>query len=67
MVLTTEICGNYVMGLNFKLDVGLYQLDQQAACQRIGKFSTDANLKESLLATFGNFTFPKLQAVPAVA
>ncbi len=22
------------MGLNFKLDVGLYQLDQQVACQR---------------------------------
>jgi hypothetical protein len=22
-------------GLNFKLDVGLYQLDQQVACQRI--------------------------------
>ena len=25
-------------GLNFKLDVGLYRLDQQVACQRIGKF-----------------------------
>jgi len=24
-------------GLNFKLDVGLYRLDQQVACQRIGK------------------------------
>lgn len=23
-----------VTGLNFKLDVGLYQLDQQVACQR---------------------------------
>lgn len=22
------------MGLNFKLDIGLYQLDQQVACQR---------------------------------
>jgi hypothetical protein len=27
----------YVVGLNFKLDVGLYRLDQQVACQRIGK------------------------------
>jgi hypothetical protein len=26
----------YGTGLNFKLDVGLYQLNQQAACQRIG-------------------------------
>jgi hypothetical protein len=25
------------MGLNFKLDIGLYQLDQQVACQRIDK------------------------------
>ena len=25
------------MGLNFKLDVGHYRLDQQVACQRIGK------------------------------
>lgn len=24
-----------VTGLNFKLDVGLYRLDQQVACQRI--------------------------------
>ena len=53
------------MGLNFKLDVGLYQLNQQVACQRIDT-SIDANLKKSLLATFGNFQFPK-QAVPVVA
>jgi hypothetical protein len=25
------------VGLNFKLDIGLYQLDQQVACQRIDK------------------------------
>jgi hypothetical protein len=24
-----------ITGLNFKLDVGLYRLDQQVACQRI--------------------------------
>jgi hypothetical protein len=29
-------------GLNFKLDVGLYRLDQQVACQRIGKTLLDA-------------------------
>jgi hypothetical protein len=29
--------GSTDTGLNFKLDVGLYRLDQQVACQRIGK------------------------------
>ncbi len=39
-------------GLNFKLDVGLYRLDQQVACQRIGKTFTDANLKDRAVAYF---------------
>jgi hypothetical protein len=53
----------HVRGLNFKLDVGLYRLDQQVACQRIGKPFLDANstkdadlspsLLDSLKATFG--------------
>jgi hypothetical protein len=30
------------MGLNFKLDVGLYQSDQQVACQRYRQNTTDA-------------------------
>jgi len=38
------------MGLNFKLDVGLYRLYQQVACQRIGKTFTDANLKDRAVA-----------------
>ena len=33
-------------GLNVKLDVGLYRLDQQVACQRIDKPFTDASLKD---------------------
>ena len=42
------------MGLNFKLDVGLYRLDQQVACQRIGKPFTDANLKDRFTAFVSN-------------
>lgn len=30
------------MGLNFKLDVGLYRLDQQVACQRYRRPILDA-------------------------
>jgi hypothetical protein len=30
------------MGLNFKLDVGLYRLDQQVACQRYRQTPIDA-------------------------
>ena len=30
------------MGLNFKLDVGLYRLDQQVACQRHRQTIIDA-------------------------
>lgn len=48
------------MGLNFKLDVGLYRLNQQVACQRIDETFTDANLKDQLVATFGNFKMPQL-------
>jgi len=33
------------VGLNVKLDVGLYQLDQQVACQRYRQNSTDAESK----------------------
>lgn len=33
------------MGLNFKLDVGLYRLDQQVACQRYRQTTIDAESK----------------------
>lgn len=33
------------MGLNFKLDVGLYRLDQQVACQRYRQTILDAKSK----------------------
>jgi len=38
------------VGLNFKLDIGLYQLDQQVACQRYRQNFLDANNKVSELA-----------------
>jgi hypothetical protein len=53
-------------GAEFKLDVGLYRLDQQVACQRHRQKLLTAKAKNSLLASWGNFTFPKL-AVATVA
>jgi hypothetical protein len=38
------------MGLNFKLDVGLYRLYQQAACQRYRQTLIDAKTSLSDLA-----------------
>jgi hypothetical protein len=35
------------LGLNFKLDVGLYRLDQQVACQRYRQTFLIANAKET--------------------
>ena len=35
------------MGLNFKLDIGLYRLDQQVACQRYRQTFLIANAKET--------------------
>ena len=50
------------MGLNVKLDVGLYRLDQQVACQRYRQQSLTAKLNiKSALASLGNlFSAPKL-------
>ena len=43
------------MGLNFKLDVGLYRLDQQVACQRYRQNSLDAKSKVSdMVASIDN-------------
>jgi len=56
------------VGLNFKLDVGLYRLDSQVACQRYRQNSIVAKtteLKQNLLARFGNFQMPA--AVPVAA
>ena len=35
------------MGLTFKLDIGLYRLNQQVACQRYRQTFLDANSKIS--------------------
>jgi hypothetical protein len=52
-----------ITGLNFKLDVGLYRLHQQVACQRIDKSSIDANsVKKNLVAAWGNFSFAPVAA-----
>lgn len=56
-------------GLNFKLDVGLYQLDQQVACQRYRQHFLDANVSETrdeLVAEVANLFAPK-RAVFALA
>jgi hypothetical protein len=36
------------VGLNFKLDVGLYRLDQQVACQRYRQNFSIADAKEKV-------------------
>lgn len=41
------------MGLNVKLDVGLYRLDQQVACQRYRQIYLDAKSRlSSVVATY---------------
>jgi hypothetical protein len=53
------------VGLNFKLDIGLYRLNQQVACQRYRQNPlTATNVKEQLLASWGNF---KLATAPKAA
>ncbi len=53
------------MGLNFKLDVGLYRLYQQVACQRYRQTSIDAKStdRKSLIAELA----AKLNPTPAFA
>jgi len=51
------------VGLNFKLDVGLYQLDQQVACQRYRQNFLIADRKStiaSLMDRFGDVKLPQL-------
>ena len=57
------------MGLNVKLDVGLYRLDQQVACQRYRQTFLDATSKiNSVVASFRNlvavFSAPRLALSP---
>lgn len=53
------------VGLNFKLDVGLYRLDQQVACQRHRHISIDA--KTASLSDMVDRVFAGRQAAPALA
>ena len=56
------------MGLNFKLDVGLYRLDQQVACQRYRQTILDAktSTREAVASLFERSGFslaPKATAL----
>jgi hypothetical protein len=56
------------MGLNFKLDVGLYQLDQQVACQRYRQNFLIATAKETkayLAKAWENFSLAPARAFAA--
>jgi hypothetical protein len=58
------------VGLNFKLDVGLYQLDQQVACQRYRQNFSIAEAKETrekLVAEVANLFAPKREALALAA
>lgn len=60
----SESSGILYVGLNFKLDIGLYRLDQQVACQRYRQnFLTATTAKEKrdqLIAEVANlFATPK--------
>ena len=58
------------MGLNFKLDIGLYRLDQQVACQRYRQTFLIANAKETrekLVAELTNLFAPKQAAFATAA
>lgn len=57
------------MGLTFKLDIGLYRLNQQVACQRYRQTFLDANskisgLSKSFVASLADAFAPK--AAPAL-
>lgn len=58
-------------GAEFKLDVGLYRLDQQVACQRYRQPNLDATSKVSGLSTALvdslKATFGARELAPAVA
>lgn len=49
------------------LDVGLYRLDQQVACQRIDKITIDANLRERVAGAFESVMLAFAPRATAVA
>ena len=57
------------MGLNFKLDVGLYRLDSQVACQRIDKTTIDAktSLSDAKAVVANLFARSNFSLAPAFA
>lgn len=57
---------NLRMGLNFKLDVGLYRLDQQVACQRYRQTQITATRK-NLIADLSARLFPQTAPVAIAA
>ena len=68
ILLHTEVCGH---GADFKLDVGLYRLDQQVACQRYRQIRIDATstLRDRLVAVASSVkaAFTVRAFAPAVA
>jgi|GEM_PF-5038760 len=54
------------VGLNFKLDIGLYRLYQQVACQRYRQTQTTAERK-SLIADLSTRLFPQTAPVAIAA
>lgn len=57
-----------VVGLNFKLDIGLYRLDQQVACQRYRQNFLIATAKETRAKLVADVKALNLfQATPAFA
>ena len=57
-----------IYGAEFKLDVGLYRLNQQVACQRIGKNFLDATsrIRNALASVANLFAMPSLKLAPAL-
>ncbi len=66
MVIERSVSFLYV-GLNFKLDVGHYRLDQQVACQRYRQNFTDANLVSKAKAFVASAFAPRADYAFATA
>lgn len=56
------------VGLNFKLDVGLYRLNQQVACQRYRQTTTNAktSVREAMATVSDLFSRSNLKLAPAL-
>ena len=55
------------MGLNFKLDVGLYRLDQQVACQRYRQTLVIANRQSTIKGLVNSFAASWAPKAPALS